>query len=233
MKAFIYLLFILSSGFTFSQETFEWKSGICQMTGIIDTSKANETQLTNALYLIWQPSGLSRPFLWNKPSDSTLVKLETVKREYLEKKAELTSCALPKGIYWEQLRQARLKALKEDFELRSLAIKAYSNPKVLKQAKDAKCPDAEKALMIGGDALLNYWKKQHEKELIGAVDPEAIKKDFNVKWDSKEKMLWARIEVMRYGWWNCVSEQKAQTINDSEIEIAFKRLFLEVRENCH
>jgi hypothetical protein len=46
-------------------------------------------------------------------------------------------------------------------------------------------------------------------------------------------MLWARIEVMRYGWWNCVSEQKAQTINDSEIEIAFKRLFLEVRENCH
>ena len=69
--------------------------------------------------------------------------------------------------------------------------------------------------------------------MIGAVDPVAIQKDFDQKWESKDKLLWARIEVMRYGWWNCVSEKQQGNISESEIEITFKRLFLEVRENCH
>ncbi len=233
MKRIFQILLFFGINATIAQESFEWKTGICQMNGIIDTAKANEAELNNALYIIWQPSGLSRPFLWNKPADSTLVNLEIVKREYQQKKAELTSCALPKGIYWEQMRQARLKELKDAYELRSLAIKAYTNPKLLKQQKTAGCSNAEKALILGGDALLAYWKKQHEQEVIGAVDPVAIQKDFDQKWESKDKLLWARIEVMRYGWWNCVSEKQQGNISESEIEIAFKRLFLEVRENCH
>ena len=142
MKRIFQILLFFGINATIAQETFEWKTGICQMNGIIDTAKANEAELNNALYIIWQPSGLSRPFLWNKPADSTLVNLETVKREYQQKKAELTSCALPKGIYWEQIRQARLKELKDAFELRSLAIKAYSNPKLLKQQKTPGCSNA-------------------------------------------------------------------------------------------
>jgi hypothetical protein len=228
---FILLFFVINT--VSAQETFEWKAGICQMTGVIDTSKANEIELNNALYIICQPSGLTRPFLWNKPTDSSFVNLETVKREYLLKKAELTSCALPRGIYWEQMRQARLKELKDSYELRSLAIRAYTNPKVLKQQKTPGCSNTEKALILGGDALLAYWKKQHEQELVGALDPASIQQDFNQKWESKDKLLWARIEVTRYGWWNCISEKQLEEISESEIENAFNRLFLEVRENCY
>jgi hypothetical protein len=131
------------------------------------------------------------------------------------------------------MRQARLKELKESYELRSLAIRAYTNPKVLKQQKTPGCSNTEKALILGGDVLLAYWKKQHEQELVGALDPASIQQDFNQKWESKDKLLWARIEVTRYGWWNCISEKQLADISESEIENAFNRLFLEVRENCY
>lgn len=236
MKNLVVIVFFLASFSPLSkaQEVFEWYEGSCLSTAIIDSSKANYQQVQNAHYTLIQASELSQPFLAYQPKDTTYLKIKSIRFECHNFVTELEQMEYPKGDYWANLKKMRLENIREQCLLREKAVIALNQPKALKGTPYCKaCSYYVNALEKGGKTLLNAWKELHDKEVAGALDPEPINKAFEQHWNAPDKELWARIEVLRYGWWNCVLENQTAWFDENQYHREFKKLMSSIQLECH
>lgn len=231
----ILTLSILSfSSLSRGQEVFEWYEGYCLSRAQIDTSKANYEQVQNVHYTIIQASELSQPFLAHQPKDTAYMKVKSIQFECHNFIEELEKMEYPKGAYWTNLKKMRLDNLREQCLLREKAVIALNQPKALKGTPYCKeCSQYTDALEKGGKTLLNTWRTIHDREIEGALDPNPINAAFEQRWNSPDRELWARIEVLRYGWWNCVLQNQKVWLNESQYNLEFKKLMSSVQIECH
>lgn len=236
MKKFVLsltLLFTLASTAK-AQEVFEWYEGTCLFTAIIDSSKATNQQVQNAHYTLIQASELSQPFLAYQPKDTTQLKIKNIRFECDNFQKELEQMEYPKGQYWANIKKAKAADLKEQCLLREKAVIALTDPKALKGTPYSKeCSRYVTALEKGGKTLLNLWKEIHDKEVAEALDPAPIIRAFEKNWNSPDQELWARIEVLRYGWWNCVLQNQKAWFNETLYHAEFRKLMSQITSNCH
>lgn len=235
MKILFLILPLLSLSPILSQEIhFDWYEGSCLFNGIIDTSKANYQQVQNAHYTLIQSSDLSQPFLAYAPKDSAYLKVKNIQFECGNFIKELDQMEYPEGVYWTTMKKLRMENIKEQCLLREKAVIAFNQPKALKGTPYCKaCIHYVGALEKGGKTLLEVWKEIHEKELVEALDPQSMKESFEQRWNSKDQELWARIEVLRYGWWNCILENQKVWFHEKEYNVEFKKLMLSIQTDCH
>ena len=236
MKPFLLTFFSFVPFFSpiHGQEVFEWFEGPCLSRAQIDSSKATYLQVQNAHYTLVQASELSQPFLAYQPKDTAYLKLNSIRFECGNFIKELEGMEYPKGAYWANLKKLRLENIREQCLLREKAVIALNQPKILKGSPYCKeCSNYVNALVKSGNNILNLWKEIHEKEITGALDPGLIRKAFEQHWNSPEKELWARIEVLRYGWWNCILENQKVWFDEDQYRIEFKKLMTSVQLECH
>jgi hypothetical protein len=234
MKKIVFITFILSSSFSKAQEVFEWYDGTCLLTATIDSSKASYQQVQNAHYTLIQASDMSQPYLAYQPKDTVYLQVKNIQFECGNFQKELDQMEYPKGEYWTTIKKARMANLKEQCLLREKAIIALKEPKALKGTPYSKaCSTYITALEKGGKTLFTLWKEMHDKEVAKASDPAPIILAFEQHWNSAEKELWARIEVLRYGWWNCILENQKTWFNENEYNTEFKQLMTAINSNCH
>lgn len=230
----ITLSFLSYASVTHAQEVFEWYEGYCLSRSQIDSSKATYQQVQNVHYTTVQASELSQPFLAYQPKDTVYLKVKNIRFECGNFVAELEQLEYPKGAYWTNLKKARLENLKEQCLLREKAVIALTQPKALKGTPYCKeCSQYTEALEKGGKTLLNAWKTLHEQEIEGALDPAPINTAFEQRWNSPDQELWARIEVLRYGWWNCILQNQKVWLNESQYNLEFRKLMLSTQTDCH
>lgn len=217
-----------------AQEVFEWYEGSCLARAQIDSSKATYQQIQNAHYTLIQASELSQPFLAYQPKDTAYLKVKGIRFECGNFVQELEQMEYPKGDYWANLKKMRLENIKEQCLLREKAVIALNQPKALKGTPYCKeCSEYITALEKGGKTLLNAWKMLHDKEMAGALDPNSINTAFEQRWNSPNQELWARIEVLRYGWWNCVLENQTVWFDEAKYQREFKKLMTSIQLECH
>lgn len=222
------------SFFNQAQEVFEWYEGSCLSRAQIDSSKATYQQVQNAHYTLIQASELSQPFLAYQPKDTAYLKVKGIRFECGNFVKELEQMEYPKGDYWSDLKKKRLENIREQCLLREKAVIALNQPKALKGTPYCKeCSDYITALEKGGKTLLNAWKALHEKEVTGALDPNPINTAFEQHWNSPEQELWARIEILRYGWWNCILENQPIWFDETKYHQEFKKLMTSIQVECH
>lgn len=214
-------------------EIFEWYEGSCLNTATIDSSKANYQQVQNVHYTLIQASDLSQPFLAYQPKDTAYLKVKNIRFECDNFQKELEQMEYPKGEYWEKIKKAKAADLREQCLLREKAVIALTNPKALKGTPYSKeCSRYISALEKGGKPLLELWKEIHEKEVAEALDPDPINKAFEQSWNSPNREFLARIEVLRYGWWNCVLQNQKPWFNESLYRAEFKKLMTSIKSGC-
>lgn len=236
MKNLVLIIgFLISSvSFTHAQEVFEWYEGYCLSRAQIDPGKATYEQVQNAHYTLVQASELSQPFLAYQPKDTAYLKVKSIRFECSSFLSELEEMEYPKGEYWASIKKSRLENLREQCLLREKAVIALNEPKALKGTPYCKeCSEYVTALEKGGKTLLNAWKEIHEKEVGGALDPAPITKAFEQHWNAPNQELWARIEVLRYGWWNCVLENQKTWFDEDQYNREFKKLMTSIQLECH
>jgi hypothetical protein len=225
---------ILSTSLTHAQEVFEWYEGYCLSRAQIDPEKATYLQVQNAHYTLVQASDLSQPFLAYQPKDTAYLKVKSIRFECSSFISELEEMEYPKGEYWASIKKLRLENLREQCLLREKAVVALNEPKALKGTPYCKeCSEYVTALEKGGKTLLNAWKEIHEKEVAGALDPTPINNAFEQHWNAPNQELWARIEVLRYGWWNCVLENQKTWFDEDQYNREFKKLMTSIQLECH
>ena len=230
---FRFFFFLLVSYNVTAQEFYEWRSGICDFMGEIDSSRATILQLDNAYSLLWNTSELSAPFLCTKPSDSVYLKRASIEKECKTLKLELETSDFPKGDFWNTLKINRLRELEENCALRIATCDAFFTSNFTNYTVHSDCKRFKNGLEKGSKSLFKIWEELHKKELSENSDPENIEQIYRKRKASPEIEIWAKIEVLRFGWWNCASDQLFSVQNYQEIETEFKSLVRSLKQNCH
>lgn len=224
---------LLLTPLTHAQEVFEWYEGSCLSSAQINPEKATYLQVQNAHYTLVQASELSQPFLAYQPKDTAYLKVKSIRFECSNFLSELEGMEYPKGEYWTTIKKLRLENLREQCLLREKAVAALNEPKALKGTPYCKeCSRYVTALEKGGKTLLSVWKEIHEQEVAGALDPDPINNAFEQHWNAPNQEFWARIEVLRYGWWNCILENEKPWFNQDQYNREFKTLMSSIQLDC-
>lgn len=225
---------VLLSRISLAQDTFEWYEGSCLYFGKIDTSKASYEQVMNVYYTILNPNDLSKPFLAYKPADTVYLKVETIEQEQASYIKEYTALNFPEDPFWKNIQQQKIREINALCELRKTTILALKKPKVLKKSPYYKiCREVCTALIKGGDELLEQWKALQAIQYADAYDPEIVQAAFQYMWDSPDRELYARMELLRYAWYRCASEQIPRAPVNSAIFARFRDLMSGVHSDCH
>lgn len=214
---------------------FKWDTELCANTGTYDTEKYTEEELRNTYNLWFSNSGgyLSTNTTPDSAAEIEQLSLSDLTAEYNERKAfyDLKIISSP---YWKKIKAEKLHELEDTYELKKIAIEAYSNPSVLLKNRFSKnCTEYTKALTSNDSILLlKTWSNLAEKQRKNNGSPEDFMKRHLSKYNSKDRVLYAKIELMTYGWWNCANAESFKIDNDGSMEKEFAKLFTNITSQC-
>lgn len=231
--AFSFLLF-LSLTSTAQTRTFTWQDELCTYRGTFDAKAATLGQLRNTLKLA---SGSNFNLLefnstaW-KFADIAKLEIAGFDATYKRKTAELRALQIVPVKYFEDLRQAKLREMEAVHRLNRTTMLAYREPKALLEYTDAPLCTTKYAnpLIAGGDELLDVWRRVNEDSRINNADPERLRRIYEQQLKSSDRIKFALIEVMNFGWSNCANALIPYIEYDGTPEREFKKLFRSVRK---
>ncbi len=221
---------------TFAQtKTFIWRSTLCRYEGEYDSSKTTEAQLhdTYLLHCFNASYMEARVTAW-APEDIPKLNLDSLHSEYKTKLKFLKQLNIINSQFWETVRQNKIHRLSETYNFDKTVIKAYKNPSVLKSipANDS-CYQFVDAMIAGGDQLLNLWKQVSANACKNNGDSiQCIHERYLDKINSPQKLLFAQIELILFGWWNCANSYSQYRDNQGERIKIFNELFTNVKVQC-
>jgi hypothetical protein len=241
MKKAVFLIVILFLGITAITAQIKkhrWDSEFCTFEGTYNARNYTAAQLKNTLRL-WATQDFDLDDM-----KATAFKIEDIPDlktvEYLEadfrrKTDALQKLDIVKTPYWTEFKKRKLKSLEQQLALARNAVLAYTKPAELKKLTFAdKCVGKfADPLIAGGDDLLNIWRAVNEDSRRKNADPERLRREFEAQSASSERIKYAQVEVITFGWWNCVNEFIDRGDDYGVMEKNYRKLFTKIKEiNC-
>jgi hypothetical protein len=216
--------------------SFLWYDDLCEYKGTFDSKKYTKRQL-NDTYDLWSKHRgvcLSTDATADKIEDFFKLDAEKLTREYNETKTLYQSLRLVDLPFWKKMKQQREKALEDEYELKMITIEAYSNPKILLNNRFyGDCKEYADALASGDNSLLlKTWRNYAEKAKLNNGSPEVFMKKFEAMYQSKDSLLYAKLELMKYGWWNCANNMIQYDVDDEAVFKEYDNLFIKITSEC-
>ncbi|KAA3440618.1 hypothetical protein [Rufibacter hautae] len=233
---------LATSDETNAANTFSWSTDICRSKGIFNPNAYSPQQLKDTYYL-WlgfnsvmelEDVTLDSPDEWTIENiDRKSAKLDA---DFRKATRRLLSLQLVPSKFWETVRDLKTKELDESYALKKLTIEAYKTPGILLNQPYAKNCQAYVNALASEDsvALFNAWKNLMEEQKKNNGAPERVEAEFYRKRNSPERLLYAKIELMAFGWWNCANHQTKYNNASQEMpmEEEFDKLFLKITDEC-
>lgn len=229
------LLVVSTSGALGQVRTLRWTDGMCAYSGTYNSAKISEARLKNTLKLIDPGSfGVETEATAWQFADIEKLSPAALEREYAAKSAELKGLDIIKTPYFEKFRRDKLKELEQVYKLSKSTIQAYRNPAHLIEYEEAKACDKPYVdpLINGGNELLTAWRKVNEDSRSKNADPERLRRIFDQQYNSPDRMKYAQVEVMMFGWWNCANALIPRIDYDETPLNELKKVFIRVRTRC-
>ena len=233
MRVLLTVFLVLCSSAAFAQaKKFRWENETCLFESVYDGRKYTAAQLNDTrklFHLDFFPNTIDPT-----PTRFEAIKklgVETLDAEYETRTNALNRLNIVKTTYWEALRQEQLRELAQVYQLSRASILGYENPARLKDVEFAGACIEKYAepLIKGGDDLLGAWRMRHENGLKQHGNPAALQKEFDEQLASPERMRYARIDVMTYGWWNCVNALIDRESDSSQNDREFRKMFTKTK----
>ncbi|AFD09266.1 hypothetical protein [Solitalea canadensis] len=232
----VFICCFITSSLTFAQtKTFKWTTELCNYEGVYDVSKVTEQQLKNT-YDLWFNNAYTLQTdatVW-KPEELPNLSLDRLNKEYTTNVNKLKELDIVKLPCWEKLKEETIKEIEECYKLKAVTIKAYNHPEVLKEYSQGpgECQKYADALIAGGDKMLAVWKEMEETQCKTNASPQNCVDRFMNLYNSSQKMEYAKIRLMAFGWWNCNNQQIPYLSRDVKMEEEFQKLFKNVKFEC-
>ena len=217
------------------EAVFEWITELCTNEGTYDAKKYTENELRDTYKLWWEMSGyLNANALVRNREDIGNLSLEKLDKEYHEKLQKFKSLNLVKESYWETLRNNKIREMNESYELKKIAIQSHIRPELLKENRFAKeCQEYAIALSsMNDELLLETWRKLVQKQAEKNGAPDLLLQRFDQENASADRLIYARNQVMTYGWWNCANHVIYHFEDDGTPAKEFEKLFSNVKSEC-
>ncbi len=233
---FLVTLFVVSNAFG-QMKTFRWDDEVCRYKATYDSKKFSEAQLRDT----WK---LAQGYEFSLSSNVTAFELnqipqlniEELDREYKEKRQAIIDLNIINLPYWKAAKQKRLNELDQYYKLSRPTLLAYKNPEALREYKGAEACKIKYAepIIASGDTLLDAWLIQNKEARSRNGDPERVRIEYEQRLASREKFDYARVDLLTFGWWNCVNETIDQDTGtqDGSHRKQFEKLFRKVTSEC-
>ena len=236
LASLVYLIIAFSNA-PAQTRSFKWDTELCSVTGTYDAKKYSETQLRNTLSLFtFTDSEADVSMTVWKYEDIAKLDIAAYRRQYEQRSRRLRELDIVRSPYWESLRQERLKEMEQVYELTRTTAVAYTKPEVLKDFPRAETCKMKYArpLIAGGDSLVNAWREVNLSSQKVNADPKRLQDRFDRENASPDRLKFALVETMNFGWWNCAVAlvERPQRANDGGADEEFRKLFKRVRQTC-
>ncbi len=230
----IVLLFVASavSAFAQRQSVLRWEDEMCEYSGTFDPKLHTAARLRNTLKLSLPGSYLleTNTTAWNY-GDIAKLDIAGFDAEYKRKLAELKALDIVKVQYWQDFKARKIAELEQVYLLERTSMLGYSDPsKLLTYPSAPECVTRyAQPLAAGGDQLLAAWLSVNVESRKNNADPDRLQRIFEQQLRSPDKMKFALVEVMNFGWSNCANALIERIQSDGTPEAEFKKLFKKSR----
>ncbi|HUF05620.1 MAG TPA: hypothetical protein VMM38_15780 [Aridibacter sp.] len=230
---YLYLLIIAMAPAALAQSaTFEWQDSFCLYRGNFDSSKVSEVRLRDTRTLI--DFGIGLPLQTGQTvfdvNDLGKLDVDALDTEYRTVRKRLETLQPVDNDYFRELKKRHLKTLDASYRLKRVTLLAHTEPITLVFANDREECFAKWARPVieGGQSLLDTWRMLTDEQKQRNASPEGVEARYRSRYNSAQRDKWALVDVLGFGWWNCVNESIPYVDNDGAADEEFKKLFTEV-----
>ena len=212
--------------------TFRWQDELCTYEGTYNASKISLVTLKNTLKL-------ARPESYSLDRNSTVWKYEDIAKldvaaldaEFGAKNAELKKLQIAATPYWQEFKEKKLRELEQVHRLERTTMRGYKDPSTLLEytAAPACTTRFARPIIAGGDTLIDAWRGVNEESRTKNADPGRLKRIFENQLRSPDRLKFALLEVMSFGWSNCANGLIEYIVYDETPAAEYKKLFSKVR----
>lgn len=223
---------------TDSIRVFKWESELCENESRFNARLYTDEELKGTHELLWMAGSLLLHEINNTATDpeeiEELSSLKELDKLYQKKQKELRNLKIVNDPYWKGVKQSILQRMKDEYDLARIDIQAYTNPAVLKGNRFSYvCPDIIEALTDKDTTkLMTAWRILVEEQKENNGSPENVVKRYRKAYDSPDRIMQARVQLITYGWHNRVNHTLQRVSRDEKMNNRFDRLFLETKSEC-
>ncbi|MFB9863181.1 hypothetical protein [Rufibacter immobilis] len=227
---------------TDSIRTFIWETDYCEHQGTYNSNVYSEQQLKDTHYLWYEFSSINvlEDVTLDYPNDLTLENINQksfkLDSDYHGAKNKLNNLHLIPDKFWTRIKELKTKELDELYALSKRTIEAYKTPAILlNNSYSALCQEYVDALASEDSvALFKAWEKLIEEKKKKNGAPELLADKFKEQRQSPKRLLFAKLELMTYGWWNCANHQRKYNslYQEMPMEQEFNKLLIRMKSEC-
>ena len=230
-----FTVLIITGTATAQKAVYKWDDELCSYEGIYDSKKITRELISNCQRLVLKQDFdvTVMPAVF-KPADTSRLRPEALEEEFTRVNTALKKLVLPATPFWQNFKAAKLKEQQQRYEFHRVYFKAYKDVNALKTYQ-SKNPDVERharALIAGGDSLLQDWHALTKEGAARNSDPNRIMQEYKAQLESPERLRYAFVYVIAFGWGNSansVIETPADIYSPETIQKEWKKLFLSTK----
>lgn len=215
--------------------TFKWGDELCEYVGTYDAKKYTVNQLKNTHRLLSfsdlrLDSGGATVWKYEDIAKIDAAALDARYKDLIDELEHLEYVSTP---FTDSVRAARLTETRQLYQLARTTMMAYTDPTVIRKYKGAEACKLNfgEPLVAGGDSLIAAWRKVNLDSQSKNADPAGLQRRWNEQNASSDRLKFALVETMSFGWWNCANNEikYADAMQGARYDKEFKKLFTRVR----
>lgn len=229
----IVLLLLCHLNLSAQYANFQYNTELCDCTALFDSTKYTRQQLQNTFEYLYSRQAIYVNFYALDRDKEPKELLDLLKKEYKQKIDILEHYEFVNVPFWQEQRKEMIRHINNYYELSRVTIQARINPSVLFNYKlvDNDCKFYRNALVAGGRQLLKAWSILNERQKKKNGSPENLQLIYEERYNSPNRMKYAREEVMTYGWWNSANALLPD-VSYEGIEKNFNKLLKNINCDC-
>jgi hypothetical protein len=219
-------------------QTFTWQDEVCENTGTFPAGAYTQRQLRDTYQLVmgFQLTTTVVPFQLNRYNDAFFSEAARhLTHEHDSLVARLRGLQVVPTPYWQKIKRLRELELAEAYALGHATLEGYFHPASwLSNAYYTHCAEYATALASTDSAVvIPAWRKLVDEQKVNNSIPERLEADFKAQLASPERLRYAKVDLMTFGWSNCANAQrKYSDLTDKyPLPDEFSKLFTHVEQN--
>jgi hypothetical protein len=221
-------------------QTFTWQDEVCENTGTFAAGAYTQRQLRDTYQLVngFMLTTTVVPFQLRHYNDAFFFQAARhLTHEHDSLAAALHGLQVVPTPYWRNIKRLRELELAESYALEHATLEGYFHPDSwLSNAYYAHCAEYATALASTDSAVvIPAWRKLVDAEKVNNGIPESLEAAFTAQLASPERMRYAKVALMTFGWSNCANAQRkyGDLSGQYPLQDEFAKLFTHVAQaNC-
>ncbi|AMR26010.1 hypothetical protein A0257_02100 [Hymenobacter psoromatis] len=221
-----------------SVQTFSWQDDTCTNTGTYTAGAYTQQQLRDTYQLVngFLIMTTVVPFSLKNYNDAFFRSTASqLTHEHDSLAGIIHKLHVVPTKFWRNIKHLRELELAEGYALDQATLEGYFQPASwLSNRYHAACPEYATALASTDTVVvMKAWRKLVDQQKINNGMPKQLEAEFVAQSASPERMAYAKVALMTFGWGNCANAQrKYNTIADQyPLNEQFSKLFTKVKQS--